>query len=47
MHFDNIQETRGAVMLTDEEYSKEADTVGVWQDHQDVLEERKGPSPYH
>ena len=29
MHCDNIQETRGAVMFTDEEYSKEADTVGL------------------
>ena len=29
MHCNNIQETRGAVMFTDEEYSKEADTVGL------------------
>ena len=29
MHCDNIQEMRGAVMFTDEEYSKEADTVGL------------------
>ena len=29
MHCDNIQETRGAVMFTDEVYSKEADTVGL------------------
>ena len=29
MHCDMIQETRWAVMFTDEEYSKEADTVGL------------------
>ena len=29
MHCNNIQETRGAVMFTDEEYSKEAVTVGL------------------
>ena len=29
MHCDTIQETRGAVMFTDEEYSNEADTVGL------------------
>ena len=29
MHCNNIQEMRGAVMFTDEEYSKEADTVGL------------------
>ena len=29
MHCNNIQETRGAVMFTDEEYSKEADAVGL------------------
>ena len=29
MHCDIIQETRGAVMFTDEEYSKEADMVGL------------------
>ena len=29
MHCNDIQETRGAVMFTDEEYSKEADTVGL------------------
>ena len=44
MHCNNIQETSGAVMFTDEEYSKEADTG---QDHQGVLEERKGPSQYN
>ena len=29
MHCNNIQETRGAVMFTDEEYSKQADAVGL------------------
>ena len=29
MHCNNVQETRGAVMFTDEEYSKEADIVGL------------------
>ena len=29
MHCDNIKETRGAVMFTDEVYSKEADAVGL------------------
>ena len=29
MHCDNIQEARGAVMFTDEVYSKEADAVGL------------------
>ena len=29
MHCNNIQEMRGAVTFTDEEYSKEADTVGL------------------
>ena len=29
MHCNNTQETRGAVMFTDEVYSKEADTVGL------------------
>ena len=29
MHCNNIQETRGAVMFTDEVYSKEADAVGL------------------
>ena len=47
MHCNNILETRGAVMFTDEEYSKEADTVGLGRarppDPQGVLEERKVP----
>ena len=29
MHCDIIQETRGAVIFTDEEYSKGADTMGL------------------
>ena len=29
MHCDTIQETRGVVMFTDEEYSKEADAMGL------------------
>ena len=48
MHCDNIQEMRGAVMFTDEVYSKEADAVGLGRaNHQGLLEERKGPFQYH
>ena len=50
MHCDTMQEMRGAVVFTSEEYSKEAVAVGLGRARPPrcgVLEEQKGPFQYH
>ena len=46
MHCDNVQETRGAVIFIDEEFSKEADAVGLGRARSPTCAERaKGSLP--